>query len=63
MNISKANKTKGVEKGETKTGAEPFNPINTSASRKLEHSNVRVPKKNVKPDSRSPEEVRKPPSK
>ena len=63
VNISKPNKSKGVEKGESKTGAEPINHINTSASRKLEHSNVRVPKKRVKPDSRSPEEVRKPPSK
>ena len=62
VNISKPNKAKRVEKGETKTGAEPLNPINASTSRKVEHPLARVPKKRGKPDSRSPEEVRKPPS-
>ena len=60
VNISKSNTTKVVEKGETKTGAEPLNPINTSALRKPEHSNTIVPKKRVKPDSRSTEEVQRP---
>ena len=61
VNISKSNKAKVVDKGETKTGREPLNLINTSAVRKPEHSNTIVPKKCVKPDSRSPEEVRRPP--
>ena len=63
VNISKSNKAQAVDKGEIKTGTEPFNPINTSAVRKPGHSKTIVPKKRVKPDSRSPEEVRKPPLK
>ena len=63
VNISKSNKAKVVDKGETKTGTELLNPIITSATRKLEHSNTIVPKKCVKPDSRSPEEVQRPPLK
>ena len=40
VNISKPNKAKVVDKGETKTGTEPLNPIITSAARKPEHSNT-----------------------
>ena len=63
VNISKSNKAKVVDKGETKSGTEPINPIITSTIRKPGHSSTIVPKKCVKPDSRSPEEVRKPPLK
>ena len=34
VNISKSNKAKGVEKGETKRGTEPLNLIKASTARK-----------------------------
>ena len=63
VNISKSNKAKVVDKGETKTGTEPINPNTTGTRREPGHSSMIVPKKRVKPDSKSPEEVRKPPLK
>ena len=45
VNINKSNKNKGVEKGETKTGTEPFDHIKASTTRQSGHSNTTVPKK------------------
>ena len=62
VNINKDKKAKGVEKGEAKTGMEIINNSITSAS-KLGLSTTIAPKKRLRPDTRSPEEVRRPPSK
>ena len=62
VNINKVKKVKGVEKGEAKTGTEIIDNSLTSAS-KLGLLTTIAPKKRLRPDTRSPEEVRKPPSK
>ena len=62
VNINRDKKAKGVEKGEAKTGTEIIDNSLTSAS-KLGLSTTIAPKKRLRPDTRSPEEVRKPPSK
>ena len=63
VNINKGNKDKGVDKGETKTGTDPTDHIKTSATKQLGHSSTIAPKKCLGPASKSPEEVRQPPSK
>ena len=60
VNISKNNKIKGVEKGEAKASTETIDNSITSAARP---GQTTAPKKRFRPDTRSPEEVRRPPSK
>ena len=63
VNINKANKEKGEDKGETKTGTDPADHIKVGATKQVGHHNTIVPKKCLQPDSKSPEEVQKPPLK
>ena len=63
VNINKTNKDKGVEKGENRTGIDAVNQNTASTSSQSGHTNTIQTKKRVRPSSKSPEEVRKPPSK
>ena len=63
MNINKTNKDKGVEKGETQTGTEALDHNRASSTKQLGEPRTIAPNKRLRPASRSPEEVRRPPLK
>ena len=63
VNINKINKDKGVEKGDTRTGAEAVDHNRTSSTKQLGQPTTIAQKKRLRPASKSPEEVRRPPLK
>ena len=63
VNINKSNKDKGVDKGDTKTGTDSTDHIKTSTTRQIGLPSTIAPKKCLRPASKSPEEVQKPPLK
>ena len=63
VNINKTNKDKGVEKGETQTGTEALDHNRASSTKQLGEPRTIAPNKHLRPASRSPEGVRRPPLK
>ena len=63
VNINKTNKDKGVEKGEIQTGTEAVDHNRGSSTKQLGQARTIAPKKCLRPASKSPEEVRRPPLK
>ena len=63
VNINKTNKDKGVEKGDTRTGTEAVDYNRASSTKQLGQPRTIAPNKRLRPASRSPEEVQKPPLK
>ena len=63
VNINKTNKDKGVEKGDTQTGTETVDHSKASSTKQLGQPRTIAPKKRLRPASKSPEEVRRPPLK
>ena len=63
MNINKTNKDKGVEKGDTQTDTEAVDHHRASSIKQLGQPRTIAPNKHLRPASRSPEEVQRPPLK
>ena len=63
VNINKTNKDKGVEKGDTGTGTEALDHNRESSTKQLGQPRTIAPNKRLRPASRSPEEVQRPPLK
>ena len=63
VNINKQNQDRGVEKGETRPGTNSLNQPTASTLKQLGQTSTIGTKKYVRPTSKSPEEVRRPPSK
>ena len=63
MNINKTSKDKGVERGETQRGTEALDHNRASSTKQLGEPRTIAPNKCLRPTSRSPEEVRRPPLK
>ena len=63
VNINKTNKDKGVEKGDTRTGSEAVDHNRASSTKQLGQPRTIAPNKCLRPASKSPEEVRRPPLK
>ena len=63
VNINKTSKDKGVEKGETQIGTEALDHNRASSTKQLGEPRTIAPNKCLRPTSRSPEEVRRPPLK
>ena len=63
VNINKTNKDKGVEKGDTRTGTEAVDHNRASSTKQPGQPRTIAPNKRLRPASRSPEEVRRPPLK
>ena len=58
VKINKINKDKGVEEGDTRTGAEAVDHNRTSSTKQLGQPTTIAQKKCLRPASKSPEEVR-----
>ena len=63
MNINKSSKDRGVEKGDTRTGSDVVDHNTASSTKQLGQSNTVITKKHLRPASKSPEEVQRPPLK
>ena len=63
LNINKTNKDRGVQKGDTKAGIDAVDHTIASSTKQLGQPSTIAPKKCLRPASKSPEEVRKPPLK
>ena len=57
LNINKTNKDKGVEKGDTRTGSAAVDYNRASTTRQLGQPRTIAPNKQIRPASKSPEEV------
>ena len=63
VNINKQNRDRGVEKGEIRPGATSLHQSTASTTKQLGQTSTIGTKKRNRPASKSPEEVRRPPSK